>query len=299
MGGHLRTMSHWRKAREQKHMELLEISTRTRIPIHYIEMIDNGEFSRLPQGTLGRNYIRSYARVIGIDPNPMLCLFQSLSQSKEVEPEQESDSHEPSSRENKDKELSSSSVLPKRGNKEKLTQHQSLTKRFNTQRLKQIQIKKVPMYAWISLAVVVIAIPVCFWWFFANKPSEVSSNTPTSNSAGVLTPNPNRPVIELQPSNGPAALEDVYLVKNVDELKVSVTTVGTGSSTLKVYKGTSTGSLLLDTKTQAGKVEEFSDSDGLYLRIGSPDQIILKVNDITIDTSNQKKSQSIQLKIGQ
>ena len=53
--------------RTQQEIDLSEVSSRTKINIHYLEAIESGDFSFLP-GVYVRLFLRAYALEIGADP---------------------------------------------------------------------------------------------------------------------------------------------------------------------------------------------------------------------------------------
>jgi cytoskeleton protein RodZ len=61
-----------RYARERAGMTLDQVSAETRIPRRHLEMIEAGDFEGLPARTYATGFARTYAKVVGIDPRPIV-----------------------------------------------------------------------------------------------------------------------------------------------------------------------------------------------------------------------------------
>ncbi|NOX36563.1 MAG: DUF4115 domain-containing protein [Calditrichaeota bacterium] len=57
-----------RQKREEKNLTLEELHRRTRLPIAYLQAIENGEMEKIPKG-YEKIYLRRYAREVGLDPD--------------------------------------------------------------------------------------------------------------------------------------------------------------------------------------------------------------------------------------
>ena len=66
------TYERLRLAREEKGFSPEELSRRTGIRQHMVELIERGEFSELPAGLYCRSVLRSYASAVGLDPNSVV-----------------------------------------------------------------------------------------------------------------------------------------------------------------------------------------------------------------------------------
>ncbi|HDY98615.1 MAG TPA: helix-turn-helix domain-containing protein [Pseudomonas sabulinigri] len=64
-----------RAARVERKMSQLEIAQNLKISVAAVEGIENGLYERLPGDTFARGYIRSYARLVGLDPNRLALEF--------------------------------------------------------------------------------------------------------------------------------------------------------------------------------------------------------------------------------
>lgn len=300
-------MNHWRRIRQQKQVKLTEMEKKTRIPFRYLEAIDQGEFSKIPAGIIGANYIRTYAKCIGIDSATMVRLFETSTQTKhieyqqtqprfsrfdEIEEKEEVYHHNPRQSDRLDLVDLTGPQIPARRSSRQRFQTTSMHVSRRIKHIKGVEVKKIPWYGWMGIAIIVLAIPIGFYVF-----GDDSSSHATNSPAGVetITSNPNRPKMELQPSSEGQNSSDVYHLSNID--KVELTIAAKGATTLKVYQGSSAGPLIKEVKLTADKVEKFEDAKGLYIRIGRPDQVQLKVNQIEIDTSDVKNVQAYQFSL--
>ncbi|WP_206425299.1 helix-turn-helix domain-containing protein [Staphylospora marina] len=65
-----------KRARESLGMTLEDVEARTRIQKKYLQAIENGQFELLPSPIYVRSYIRSYAGVVGENPQMLLKFYQ-------------------------------------------------------------------------------------------------------------------------------------------------------------------------------------------------------------------------------
>ncbi len=66
-----------REARVARGVSLQEVERETKIRRRYLEAIEAGDFSRLPDGPPARGFIRIYARFLGLDPERALSDFEA------------------------------------------------------------------------------------------------------------------------------------------------------------------------------------------------------------------------------
>ncbi|MAD27467.1 helix-turn-helix domain-containing protein [Halopseudomonas aestusnigri] len=64
-----------REAREARGLSIAEVALELKISRQAVEHIEAGRFDRLPGDTFTRGYIRSYARLMGLDPNRLAVEF--------------------------------------------------------------------------------------------------------------------------------------------------------------------------------------------------------------------------------
>lgn len=64
-----------RAARLQKGLSEADVAAALKVPVRYIEALDRGDLSCLPEQAFVRGYVRSYARMVGIDAEAMCALL--------------------------------------------------------------------------------------------------------------------------------------------------------------------------------------------------------------------------------
>ena len=64
-----------RRAREQRHISLREISDHTRISMRHLEAIEADDYKALPGGIFNRSFIKAYAKQVGFDEREALELY--------------------------------------------------------------------------------------------------------------------------------------------------------------------------------------------------------------------------------
>ena len=62
--------------REKGGISLRQISDVTKIAVYYLELIERGQFARLPGGIYNTSYIRQYARVVGLPEDTLLQWYR-------------------------------------------------------------------------------------------------------------------------------------------------------------------------------------------------------------------------------
>lgn len=63
--------------REQKNFSVQEIASRLKLEVRIIEAIENNDFEQLPAAIYARGYLRSYAKILDVDPEAMLSVYNS------------------------------------------------------------------------------------------------------------------------------------------------------------------------------------------------------------------------------
>lgn len=61
--------------RERQGLSRADVAQRLHMSAYQIEAIENGDYARLPRGTFLRGFVRNYAKVLGIDAEPVLALL--------------------------------------------------------------------------------------------------------------------------------------------------------------------------------------------------------------------------------
>lgn len=85
-----------RQAREERDISISEVAEQTRISPHYIEAIENDDYSTLPGGIFNKGFIKSFAKFVGIDEEEALQDYsRQLSQQNAGQPEPETKTYRP------------------------------------------------------------------------------------------------------------------------------------------------------------------------------------------------------------
>ncbi len=67
-----------RREREMRGVSLEEISNATKIGVRALQALEDEQFTKLPGGIFTRSFIRSYARYLGLDEEPILAEYHLL-----------------------------------------------------------------------------------------------------------------------------------------------------------------------------------------------------------------------------
>lgn len=69
--------THLRREREARHVSLEEVAQTTRIPVRMLQHLEADETTELPGDVFVRGFIKSYARVLGVDASPLLRRYDN------------------------------------------------------------------------------------------------------------------------------------------------------------------------------------------------------------------------------
>lgn len=58
--------------RERQNLSRADVAQRLHMSVSQVEALETGDYSRLPHGTFLRGFIRNYAKVVGLDPEPIM-----------------------------------------------------------------------------------------------------------------------------------------------------------------------------------------------------------------------------------
>ncbi len=68
--------------REQKNLSIEDVASQLRLSIKQVKALENNKFDSLPEPMITRGFIRNYARLLGIDAEPLLQAHRTLSASE-------------------------------------------------------------------------------------------------------------------------------------------------------------------------------------------------------------------------
>ena len=65
-------------ARRQRGLTVAEVSRTLKLPVRHLEAIEASHWYELPPGDYGRYFVRAYAALLGIDPEPILARYAEV-----------------------------------------------------------------------------------------------------------------------------------------------------------------------------------------------------------------------------
>lgn len=71
-----------RKTRESNNWSQAEVAVKLNLTVQALAHLEAGEFAKLPGNTFARGYIRTYAKLLGIDQEPLVVAFDQLTGGK-------------------------------------------------------------------------------------------------------------------------------------------------------------------------------------------------------------------------
>jgi transcriptional regulator with XRE-family HTH domain len=74
-----------RRAREARGVTLEAVSDATRIALRHLEALERSDLGALPAGPFGKGYVRTYAMLLGIDPEPILEAYRLRERQRGVD----------------------------------------------------------------------------------------------------------------------------------------------------------------------------------------------------------------------
>jgi cytoskeleton protein RodZ len=72
-----------KSARERLGVTVREVADALNLPLHVVEAMEANEFDRLPQPVFARGYLRSYAKLLELDPNALVAGLPKLREEPE------------------------------------------------------------------------------------------------------------------------------------------------------------------------------------------------------------------------
>jgi cytoskeleton protein RodZ len=73
-----------REQRELKGLGVQEVAEQLHLTRHYVKALESDNYDKLPGEVFAKGYIRSYARLLGLDPDDVLSLYQQLGERKQA-----------------------------------------------------------------------------------------------------------------------------------------------------------------------------------------------------------------------
>jgi len=72
-----------RRVREELGLDEKHIADRLHITVHYVKAIENDRYEKLPGLVFAKGYLKSYANIVGIDPDEVLASFIALQEDQQ------------------------------------------------------------------------------------------------------------------------------------------------------------------------------------------------------------------------
>ena len=69
-------------AREHQGLSRAEVAQRLHMSAYQVEALETGDYTRLPTGTFLRGFVRNYAKLVGVDPEPLLARLAEASPTR-------------------------------------------------------------------------------------------------------------------------------------------------------------------------------------------------------------------------
>lgn len=74
-----------REERERRELPLDEVARETRISVRYLAALESADLRDLPGGVFNKGYVRSYARYLDLDPEPIVLAYLEEEQAQKEE----------------------------------------------------------------------------------------------------------------------------------------------------------------------------------------------------------------------
>ncbi len=74
-----------RVTRKEQNISLKDASEKLKINIKYLEILETGQFNKLPSAVYGKNFLREYASFLGINPEAMVETYMSEIEGQRTE----------------------------------------------------------------------------------------------------------------------------------------------------------------------------------------------------------------------
>jgi Uncharacterized protein conserved in bacteria len=66
------------QAREARGLSQTDVATRLYLRVQVIDLLETDDYDRLPQFVFVQGYLRAYAKLLGLDPEPLLSQYAAL-----------------------------------------------------------------------------------------------------------------------------------------------------------------------------------------------------------------------------
>lgn len=77
-----------REARENREWSVQQVANELHLTMHYVNALESDEFDKLPGDVFVRGYMRSYALLLGLDPDEVLQRYRAYSERRQARKEE-------------------------------------------------------------------------------------------------------------------------------------------------------------------------------------------------------------------
>jgi cytoskeletal protein RodZ len=254
-----RLLDHLKSVRETSFLDLNEISNHLSIPKLYLQAIEEGNFSNLPKKRqLAEKYITSYAEFLEVDAKLILNAYDDFLQQKQ-------------------------NATPSRRGK-RSTRSSSKIKPF-----------------WYTYRYYILSFGACIilafviWLFVPSNKSESISSKQVQNSSPIMTVNKERPVFSLQKTSTDSTIDQTWFISQADSIHVQIKPLGKVS--FRIHEDSIKGKIIADKELSKSESFDLNGKKWLFIHFDNPSQVLMKVNDVVIDTTSQTSKTTYEFKI--
>ena len=265
-----------KNTRIEKGMTLQEISNITKISVRYLNGIENGDWSMMPGNFYVKGFIRSYAKALKIDINPLLAEL--------------------------DIEI-----------KEDQTKVPTTIKTTTSNPVRANRFGKLFSLSLVVLLILVVFFTI--FYYASNLESENNNNfvdnqvTDPDNTLepSVLEPLPEKEQDDVIEGEKPIDLTielveqqqntDIYQISNASEYILRMES-SKGTCWYEVRAINGQGNIISTSTLRNGDVQEISINDNIWVRLGNPDSVDLFINNQLVDkavTSSNPRNYQFEL----
>lgn len=252
-------MDQLKKVRETSFLDLDEISDHLSIPKLYLQAIEEGAFSHLPQKKqLAEKYITSYADFLEVDAKPIMNAYLDSQHSKQ-------------------------NFTPRRA--ENRSTRSSSKKNFFWYTYRYYLLA-----CGVCLSLILVA-----WIFIPSSKSKSTDSHPIQDSTPNIMVNKERPIFSLQKTSSDSSVEQTWFISQADSIHVQIQPIGDVS--LRIREDNIKGKIIADKELSKSESFDLNGKKWLFVHLDDPSQALIKVNEVVIDTTSQKAGTTYEFKI--
>lgn len=263
-----------RKARLEKDIDLDQLQDSTKIQKRYLEAIEEGNFSVLPGHFYVRAFIKSYAEAVGLNPEEVLRLYRN--------------------------EIPAVSS-PK-------TEHirQKRKRTFNSDRFSKWM---TTILMWGFLLIILVFVYIYLQHIYEPRTNDLANEPPVTSEFEPIDPEPedvdNTPepndIPEVIVPDEPEPLEPeveflmedsgtyIFNISQAEQLELELTMTG-DKCWISLNENQEHGPLIYMDTIYQGDVVKWEVDHSLWIRLGNPGNVEIRVNDMLIDMEELQKS---------